>query len=108
MDFWTRLKERIKANYTSQEWVANKIQVSFSTFRKWFTRKTYPDARESVEIARLLNTTVEYLVTGEGPYELDEEERRFMENYRRLSDHDRENISLAVQCWVERDGQGPP
>jgi transcriptional regulator with XRE-family HTH domain len=103
MDFWTRLKGQIKANNTTQEWVANKIQVSFSTFRKWITRKTYPDAREIVEIARLLNTTVEYLITGEGAYQFDEEEKCLTNKLRQLSCHDRENISLAVDTWLMRD-----
>jgi hypothetical protein len=85
MDFWTRLKTMIRDNNTTQEWVANKIKVPFSTFRKWFTRKTYPDAKESVDIAKLLNTTVEYLVTGESPLCLNETEKKLIENYRQLS-----------------------
>jgi transcriptional regulator with XRE-family HTH domain len=65
MDFWTRLKHKIKENNTTQEWIANKIDVPFSTFKKWLSKKTYPDIREGVLIARLLNTTVEELVEGD-------------------------------------------
>jgi transcriptional regulator with XRE-family HTH domain len=102
MDFWTRLKEQIKEKNTTQEWIAAKIGVPFGTFRNWLARKTYPDLREGLEIAALLDTSAEYLVTGGGPEVLSEEERKLVRDYRKLGRADQENIILAIGAWLHK------
>jgi transcriptional regulator with XRE-family HTH domain len=103
MDFWMRLKSEIKAKNTTQEWIAGKIGVPFGTFRKWMTRKTYPNLKEGVEIAKLLETSAEYLVTGTEREGLNNTERNLINAYRKLSSGDQENVMLAVNAWVEKD-----
>jgi transcriptional regulator with XRE-family HTH domain len=100
MDFWMRLKNEIKAQNTTQEWIAGKIGVPFGTFRKWLTRKTYPNIKEGIEIAKLLETSAEYLVTGVKVESLTDTERKLISNYRKLSSADRENVMLAVKAWA--------
>ena len=95
-----RLKNEIKTRNTTQEWIAGKIGVPFGTFRKWMTRKTYPDIKEGVEIAKLLETSAEYLVTGITPEELNEVERKLIGVYRKLSVDDQENALLAINAWA--------
>jgi transcriptional regulator with XRE-family HTH domain len=102
MDFWTRLKKEIKAKNTTQEWIAGKIGVPFGTFRKWMTRKTYPNLKEGIEIAKLLETSAEYLVTGIEPGGLSDTERKLISVYRKLSSEDRENVILAANAWAEK------
>jgi len=97
-----RLKSEIKAKNTTQEWVAGKIGVPFGTFRKWMTRKTYPNIKEGIEIAKLLNTSVEYLVTGTEPEGLSMAERKLVNIYRKLSATDQENVMLAINAWAEK------
>jgi transcriptional regulator with XRE-family HTH domain len=99
MDFWMRLKTEIKAKNTTQEWIAGKIGVPLSTFKKWMTRRTYPTIKEGIEIAKLLETSAEYLVTGNGPDGLSEQERKLLRSYRKLSKEDQENTLLAVNAW---------
>jgi len=103
MDFWMRLKNEIKAKNTTQEWIAGKIGVPLSTFRKWMTRKTYPNLKEGTEIAKLLGVTAEYLVTGTEPEGLESSERRLITAYRKLSLPDRENTLLAVNAWAAKN-----
>jgi len=98
-----RLKSEIKAKNTTQEWIAGKIGVPFGTFRKWMTRKTYPNLKEGVEIAKLLETSAEYLVTGTEREGLSNTERNLVSVYRKLSSADQENVMLAVNAWVEKD-----
>jgi transcriptional regulator with XRE-family HTH domain len=100
MDFWIRLKNEIKAKNTTQEWISGKIGVPLSTFRKWMTRKTYPNIKEGVEIAKLLETSAEYLVTGIGLEDLSDTERKLMNSYRKLNSADKENVLLAVNAWA--------
>lgn len=64
MDFWARFKVAVKDQRTTQEWVAHEVGVSFSTLRGWIAKSRLPDAAEAVAIARVLGTTVEYLVEG--------------------------------------------
>ena len=103
MDFWSRLKNEIKAKNTTQEWIAGKIGVPFGTFRKWMTRKTYPDIREGIEIAKLLETSAEYLVTGVTQENLSDTERKLIRTYRKLSSADQKNTMLAVNAWADKD-----
>ncbi|MDR2477760.1 MAG: helix-turn-helix domain-containing protein [Treponema sp.] len=100
MDFWMRLKTEIKAKNTTQEWIAGKIGVPFGTFRKWMSRKTYPNIKEGFEIARLLESSVEYLVTGNEPEGLSAAEKKLINAYRKLSKADKENIMLTVDAWL--------
>ncbi|MDR2942747.1 MAG: helix-turn-helix domain-containing protein [Treponema sp.] len=102
MDFWMRLKKEIKTKNTTQEWVSGKIGVPFGTFRKWMTRKTYPNLKEGVEVAKLLDTSAEYLITGIEPQGLSEDERKLMNSYRKLNSADKENVLLAVDAWAEK------
>jgi len=92
-----RLKNEIKAKNTTQEWIAGQIGVPFGTFRKWMTRKTYPNVKEGIEIAKLLETSVEYLVTGVEPEGLDSMERKLVCAYRKLKSTDKKNVILAVK-----------
>ena len=103
MDFWTRLKGEIKAKNTTQEWIANKIGIPFGTFRKWMTRKTYPNIKEGQEIARLLDTSVEYLLTGAEIEDLNDTERELIKTYRKLSHADKKNTLLAVNAWAGKN-----
>jgi transcriptional regulator with XRE-family HTH domain len=64
-EFWQRVKELIKSQKTTQEWVANTAGVSFNNFKQQIFHNRIPTADEAVGIAKALNTTVEYLVAGE-------------------------------------------
>jgi len=103
MDFWTRLKGEIKAKNTTQEWIANKIGVPFGTFRKWMTRKTYPNMKEGQEIAKLLDTSVEYLLTGVQSEVLNSTEQELVKSYRELSSENKKNTLLAVNAWAGKN-----
>jgi transcriptional regulator with XRE-family HTH domain len=102
MDFWIRLKTEIKNKNTTQEWIAGKIGVPLSTFRKWMTRKTYPNLKEGIDIAKLLDTTSEFLVTGNAPEGLSDAEYKLVKSFRKLNKDDQENISWLISAWVKR------
>jgi hypothetical protein len=94
----------IKAKNTTQEWIAGKIEVPYGTFRKWMTRKTYPNIKEGVEIAKLLETSAEYLVTGVEIENSSEAERKLLSAFRKLNLADRENAMLAMYAWATKQG----
>ena len=62
--FWENVKREIKAQNTTQEWVARNSGISFNTFQGWISKSIFPRVNEAIRIAVSLNTTVEFLVSG--------------------------------------------
>ena len=62
--FWENVKKEIKAQNTTQEWVAKNSGISFNTFQGWISKGIYPRVNEAIRIAASLNTSVEYLAIG--------------------------------------------
>lgn len=63
--FWDRTKALIKERNTTQDWLAQQCDVSLNVMKSWIFNKRLPDAAQAVRIAKALQTSVEYLVTGE-------------------------------------------
>ena len=49
----------------AQKELAERTEISVNTIRGWFSKDLVPDVFNAVKVAKALNTTVEYLVTGE-------------------------------------------
>lgn len=64
VEFWKRTNKLIKDKNSKQENVAQECGIPYQTLRSWVTRQTFPDALQAYKIAKALNTTVEYLVSG--------------------------------------------
>ena len=64
--FWTRTKMLIKSHETTQRKLALDCGLQERVIENQSMNNRIPKADEAVKIARALNTTVEYLVTGEG------------------------------------------
>ena len=62
--FWENVRKEIKAQNTTQEWVAKNSGISFNTFQGWISKGIFPRVNEAVRIAGALNISVEYLLTG--------------------------------------------
>jgi transcriptional regulator with XRE-family HTH domain len=102
MDFWGRLRDTIKDKDLTQEWLAQKIGVPIGTFKNWLARKTYPNAKQIVEIGRLLDTSAEYLVTGTEHENLIAGERRLVSAFRALSKCEQEHIVCTIEAWARK------
>jgi transcriptional regulator with XRE-family HTH domain len=100
MDFWEILKDTIKDKDLTQERIAAKIHVPIGTFKNWLTRRTYPNARQIVEIGHLLDTSVEYLITGVERENITAEERRLVSAFRALSKCEQEHIVCTIEAWT--------
>jgi transcriptional regulator with XRE-family HTH domain len=62
--FWENVKQEIKHQNTTQEWVAKKANISFSTFQGWIAKGLFPRVNEAAHIATALNVSVDFLVAG--------------------------------------------
>ena len=65
LDFWIRVKDKIKAANLTQDSVAAAIEERSDNFSRWIQRDRLPDAEQTYKIASILGVSVEYLVTGE-------------------------------------------
>ena len=64
MTIGNRIVALRKAQQFSQEEIADKIGVSRQSVSKWETDACAPDAYNLMALAKLFNTSVEYIVTG--------------------------------------------
>ena len=63
LDFWVNVKELLDDTDISQKELAAAINESYNTLQSWITKDRLPNAEQAVNIARVLKTSVEYLVT---------------------------------------------
>jgi transcriptional regulator with XRE-family HTH domain len=92
MDFWNRIQDEIDRGKTTYAYIAKQIGKTESTVSGWHRgkKKIIPPANLAVKIAQVLNTTVEYLVTGNPPVPgISPEALRIAQNF--------DNLSLAGQ-----------
>lgn len=64
IQFWQNVKDELNFQNLTQKELANSISESYNTLQTWIKNDRYPDANQSVKIAKVLKTSVEYLVTG--------------------------------------------
>ena len=62
--FWLRVNQLLKKNKTTQKELADFIGISRRTLETWFYRGTIPYIHEGYLIAKFLNVSVYYLITG--------------------------------------------
>ncbi|MGL4986157.1 MAG: hypothetical protein ACRC5H_03350 [Treponemataceae bacterium] len=65
--FWQNVNILIKAKNTTQEAISNTCGINFGTLKNQSSKKVLPDVISAYKISKALNTTVEYLVTGNLP-----------------------------------------
>ena len=91
LDFWLRVKECLDWRDMTQKELAEAINESYNTLQSWINRNRLPDAQQSVKIASVLQTSVEFLVTGKNT---------------RISDINAKAISLLEEALVQLKSGG--
>lgn len=81
LDFWIRVKDILDYQDITQKDLSGKIDESYNTLQSWINRDRLPNAEQAVKIARILNTSVEFLVSGKtaSQFSTDEETIRLLE-----------------------------
>ena len=64
LQFWINVKNELDYRDIPQKELASAIDESYNTLQSWINRDRLPDAEQAVKIAKILNTSVEFLVTG--------------------------------------------
>ena len=63
-EFWQRTNQLIKESGYTQNTLTEKLNFTPRSIQNWSSRKIVPDAISAYKMAKALNTTVEFLVTG--------------------------------------------
>ena len=64
-DFLLNLKAQLAYKNLSQKELSALTGISINTIRGWFSKDSYPDVFSAQKVAQALNTSVDYLVTGQ-------------------------------------------
>lgn len=67
MSIGTRLRKLLEENKMTQTGLAKKLGISTSTLNGYITDYREPDIQMLSQLAKLLNTTTDYLITGDAP-----------------------------------------
>lgn len=65
MDFYENVKQLVKTNNLTLRSFIESLGINYDSYNSCKKYNNLPRADEAVKIAQALNTTVEYLVTGE-------------------------------------------
>jgi transcriptional regulator with XRE-family HTH domain len=101
-DFWTRLERIVDARFPRKK-VTSELGIALNSFTTWEKRKTYPSAHVMVHLARMLDVTVEYLITGTDSTDpWLREHRQLIEDLKTLAPEALEDQEAAIHAIAER------
>ena len=75
MDFWKRVEEELEFQGKSKKELAILTDIKEQTLHKAFERGSTPSAETALKIAKALNVSIEFLITGKEPSEASENQR---------------------------------
>jgi SOS-response transcriptional repressor LexA len=90
-------KNKFTARYLSEQ-----INVPETTISTWRYKRTIPRADQAVKIAQFLDTTVEYLITGEYEGGLTQEQREMIQTYYVLDERGKQTVQDLIDSMYKR------
>jgi transcriptional regulator with XRE-family HTH domain len=102
IEMWKRIEIIMFENKHTYRKLADEIGVGESTVSMWKTNGTIPRADDAVKIAKFLETTVEYLITGEYEGGLTPEQRKMIQRYYVLDERGKQTAQDLINSMYER------
>ena len=75
MDFWKRVEDELEFQGKSKKELASLTNIKEQTLHKAFERRSAPSAETALKIAKALNVSIEYLITGKEDKDIPENQR---------------------------------
>lgn len=63
-EFWIRVNKLTKEKKLTQIKLCEKCNIALPTYKGWIMRGIYPNAKQVVDMAKILETTPDFLVYG--------------------------------------------
>lgn len=95
--FGKRLKELRKQKHWTQKELAAMAQIGFSQFNKYECGLHIPPAEKLIELARLLDTSVDYLLSGQALQDYSLHNTRLIKRFRELEHFDAEDQEAVIK-----------
>lgn len=95
----------------SQQQLADIIGTSQQSVNKYENHNTEPDIRTMITLSDYFNTSIDYLVGHTdinhkiehlSKTDLNDEEKQFVNNFRKLSSKEKESINLIINNYLEK------
>ena len=96
-DFGKRIKELRKKKKWTQKELAAKLDCQFSIFNKYESGIHTPPPEKLIKVAELLDTTVDYLLTGSLSEKKPLNSIRLFERFRKLEDFNIEDQDTIIK-----------
>ena len=106
-DVLARIDGLLKQKKKSRNWLANRIGKGSSTVANWWHRNLYPKAQDLADIASALDTSLDYLITGESQdwFVVDDVLVSIMELLRPLSRDERVEVRAVIKSFLQAEGK---
>ena len=106
MNFSERLEFLLKSKQIKQADLADFCDIRRATISEWKSRGTMPSAEIAIKIAKRLDVSLDFLLTGENKDDaglvLSEDEEELLFNYRQLSEDARAMINIQIAALAIR------
>lgn len=100
MNFIERLTFLLEAKRIKQAELADYCDIRPATISDWKTRGTLPSSEIAIKIAKRLDVSLDFLLTGENKEDaglvLSPEEEELLSNYRQLSEDAKSMINIQI------------
>lgn len=95
MSIVERIKEKCAENKTNIATIERNTGIGNGVIRRWDERK--PGAYQVLEVAKCLNTSIEWLLTGKDSKDFTPEEENLVNLYRKADSRGKRNIMNAAE-----------
>lgn len=101
-DFVDRVDMILKQKNIKRMALATEIGQTVQAFTDWKRRDSIPSVNIVVQISQYLDVSLEWLITGKEPqnFECSELEKQFLNSFRLLDEHDKQNIKGFMQVML--------
>lgn len=104
MSFSENLRELLDFKDIELKELSKGTGISKNTLDNYLSgQKSIPNADNAVKIAQFLNTTVEFLVTGKNSNSLDNVDLEVLQDLKKLSKSDFDNIKYLIHSLSKRE-----
>ncbi|MBO4858434.1 MAG: helix-turn-helix transcriptional regulator [Treponema sp.] len=104
MSFWKNVENELEYQNISRKDLAKRAGFAVSGISLGISNNSVPSADVAVRIAKVLNVSVEYLVTGKNAKNenLTPQMNQLFSNIQKLNNYDLETVSLLVQRTLNK------
>ena len=95
--FGRRLKELRKQKGWTQKELAGKLDMRFGQLNKYECGLNAPPMEKLIQMAEILNVTVDFLLTGDNPDDKPIHNTRLLERFRSLQDFQRDDQETVIK-----------